>query len=235
LDKKLFFLLLGFLIMVGTVTAGDDERELVYELSPLPKIHLIKGDITKLSVKVDAIVNAAKPSLLGGGGVDGAIHKAAGPELRAYCEKEIMDVESGVRCPVGSALITPAFKIACANKIIHTVGPHGNDKNREKLLASAYCSSFVLASIHKLKSIAFPAISTGIYGYPSDDAADIVIRWLYIYFESSLGRNSILKDIYFVLDDKNFYEYKKQLDIKNEWFKGVHWIKDICKKVGLRT
>ncbi len=217
MDKKLFFLLFGFLIMVGTVTAGDDESELVYELSPLPKIHLIKGDITKLPVKVDAIVNAAKQSLLGGGGVDGAIHKAAGPELRAYCEKEIKEVKPDVRCPVGEVRITPVFGISCANKIIHTVGPREDDKDREKLLEDVYRSCLSLAVISKLESVAFPAISTGIYGYPLEEAVGIVVKLLCLFFES-IDDSGSLKDIYFVLfDDRTFDEYKNQFD--QEFFK----------------
>ena len=132
------------------------------------RIEIVEGDITKLYV--DAIVNAANKTLLGGGGVDGAIHRAAGPELRAACE-----VLAG--CDTGEAKITPGFRLT-ARYVIHTVGPvwHGGNSGENDLLVSCYRNSLALARGAKLHSIAFPAISTGVYGYPIDLAAPLAIH-----------------------------------------------------------
>ena len=137
-------------------------------------IDVIEADIT--AMEVDAIVNAANERLLGGGGVDGAIHRAAGRELLDAC-RAIPEVRPGVRCPTGESRITPGFNLP-ARFVIHTVGPvwHGGRSGEPDLLASCYRSALALAREHGVRSIAFPAISCGIYGYPLDDAATIAVR-----------------------------------------------------------
>lgn len=137
-------------------------------------IEIVDGSITQLPV--EAIVNAANATLAGGGGVDGAIHAAAGPELKAAC-LAFPQLRPGVRCEVGSAKVTPGFKLA-AKYVIHTVGPvwWGGESGEAELLASCYRS--VLAEVDRLgvTSVAFPAIGTGAFGYPADEAAKIAVR-----------------------------------------------------------
>ncbi|MHB8580251.1 MAG: O-acetyl-ADP-ribose deacetylase [Ignavibacteriaceae bacterium] len=158
------------------------------------KLEVFRGDITKLNV--DAIVNAANSSLLGGGGVDGAIHNAAGPELLEYCRKL-----NG--CPTGEAKITPGFKLP-AKYVIHTVGPiwHGGIQNEPKLLASCYKNSLNLAIENGIRTIAFPAISTGIYGYPLNDATKIAVNVTLEFLEN----NSLIEKVIFVCFDERTYE-----------------------------
>lgn len=134
-------------------------------------IRLEQGDIT--GAEVDAIVNAANPVMLGGGGVDGAIHRAAGPALREACER--VEAVDGIRCPTGEARITSAGNLK-ARYVIHTVGPvYASEQFPEKLLASAYANSLDLALDYQCLSVAFPAISCGIFGYPLAEAAEIAI------------------------------------------------------------
>jgi O-acetyl-ADP-ribose deacetylase len=137
---------------------------------------LIETDITLLAV--EAIVNAANESLLGGGGVDGAIHRAAGPALLAAC-RALPEVTPGVRCPTGEARITDGFALP-ARFVIHTVGPvwHGGGRNEPGQLAACYRNVLKLAGAQGVASIAFPAISAGVYGYPAEAAARIAVDTL---------------------------------------------------------
>jgi len=151
-------------------------------------VELIQGDI--VGQDVDAIVNAANSSLAGGGGVDGAIHRAAGPELLAECRRL-------GRCPTGEARITKGYRLP-ARHVIHAVGPiYQRHEQDAELLASAYHNSLELAAQHGVKTIAFPAISTGIYGYPLDQAAPIALQTAKQYLE----QHSEIELVRFVLWD----------------------------------
>lgn len=170
-------------------------------------IELLQGDITK--IQVDAIVNAANTSLLGGGGVDGAIHRAGGPEILEDCKK-IRSKQGG--CAVGEAVITTAGKLP-AQYVIHTVGPVWNQgKSREEeLLASAYRNSLQLAVEHQVRSIAFPNISTGIYRFPKQQAAEIAIATVRAFLSANSG---IEKVVFVCFDAENWGIYKKLLAIE---------------------
>ncbi len=139
-------------------------------------IEIVQADITTL--RVDGIVNAANESLRGGGGVDGAIHRAAGPRLLEAC-RALAEVRPGVRCPTGEARITPGFELP-ARHVIHTVGPvwHGGDRGEPELLSTCHRNTLALAREHDIDSLAFPAISCGVYGYPRDAAAVIALTVL---------------------------------------------------------
>ncbi|MDA9004136.1 O-acetyl-ADP-ribose deacetylase [bacterium] len=158
-------------------------------------IHLKTGDITKATV--DAIVNAANPKMLGGGGVDGAIHAAAGPSLLEACRR--VNAVNGIRCPFGDARLTPAGHLA-ARWVIHAVGPiyHRSDEPAS-LLASAYDQSLTLAVEYECRSVAFPAISCGAYGYPAHEAAQIAI-------DSALNPRFSSLDIYFYLYSQPLFD-----------------------------
>ncbi len=165
------------------------------------RIEVSRGDITQ--IKADAIVNAANPSLLGGSGVDGAIHRAAGPELLEYNKKL-----GG--CSTGEAKIAPGFNLP-AKFIIHTVGPvwRGGKNNEDELLANCYRNTLRLAVENKITSIAYPAISTGVYGFPPERAAKIAINEV----KNFLTQNKTLKKVIFVCFDKpNFDIYSKLVD-----------------------
>src|ERR1700759_5139499 len=140
------------------------------------RIEVIKGDITK--IEADAIVNAANSSLMGGGGVDGAIHRAGGPAILEDCRK-IVARQGG--CATGEAVITTGGRLP-AKHVIHTVGPVWNaGKDKSDLLANCYLNSLKLATQHQLKTIAFPSVSTGIYHYPKKDAAQIAVNTVQQY------------------------------------------------------
>ena len=152
-------------------------------------LKVIQADITTLPL--DAIVNAANSSLLGGGGVDGAIHRAAGPELLAYCR-----TLNG--CPTGEAKISPGFKLP-AQYVIHTVGPvwHGGGQGEPELLASCYRNSIQLTVDTDITSIAFPAISTGDYGYPIEQATEIAIASVIDSVKQAAQSGSVIKEVVF--------------------------------------
>jgi len=147
------------------------------------RLELIVGDITALAV--DAIVNAANERMLGGGGVDGAIHRAAGPGLRRECAAH-PEVRPGSRCPTGEARLTGGHRLP-ARHVIHTVGPvyRGGFSSEAQLLASCYANSLRLAREHALASIAFPCISTGVYGYPKADAAQVAVQTVLTWAQSN--------------------------------------------------
>ena len=171
------------------------------------KLELIRADITRM--EIDAIVNAANSSLSGGGGVDGAIHRAAGPELLEECmriARERRNIPGGP-CPAGDAVITGAGRLPC-KKVIHTVGPiwRGGSSGEPGLLASCYRKSLLLAEEAGLKSVAFPNISTGIYGYPKDKAVLVALEAV----RETLAETPGIERVVFVcFDEENFNLYQR--------------------------
>lgn len=167
-------------------------------------IQLIQGDITTLDIQ--AIVNAANTSLLGGGGVDGAIHRKGGPAILEEC-KAIRAKQGG--CPTGEAVITTAGNLP-SKYVIHTVGPiwNGGQDNEEELLRNCYKNSLALAAKHGITEVAFPNISTGVYGFPKRKAAEIAIATV----EEYLSENPSFKKVFFTcFDEENFLIYKELL------------------------
>ena len=168
------------------------------------QIELVQGDIT--TVEVDAIVNAANSSLMGGGGVDGAIHRKGGKVILEECIK-IREKLGG--CPTGEAVITTGGNLP-ANVVIHTVGPvwRGGDSQEESLLKNAYLNSMILAEKYKYKSIAFPNISTGVYGFPKDNAAKIAVDSIIEFLTKFKYPEKV---VFVCFDNKNYYIYKNLL------------------------
>jgi O-acetyl-ADP-ribose deacetylase (regulator of RNase III) len=171
-----------------------------------PRFQLLRGDITKIAA--DAIVNAANSSLLGGGGVDGAIHRAGGPAILEECQA-IRARQGG--CKTGEAVITTGGRLP-ARYVIHAVGPvwNGGLNGERELLAAAYRNSLRLAVEHGLSTVAFPNISTGIYGFPKEKAAEIAVATVTEF----LGEHSELKQVLFVcFDQENYQLYAGLLNI----------------------
>ncbi len=168
------------------------------------KISLKIGDITKLAV--DVIVNAANTSLMGGGGVDGAIHKAGGSTILAECKEIIKTIGS---CKTGEAVITNAGNLPC-KKVIHTVGPiwHGGTQNESALLASCYQNSLALALKYNLSTIAFPNISTGIYHFPKKEAAHFAINAVSHFLNT---HPEAIKEVVFICFDEENLNYYNQV------------------------
>lgn len=168
------------------------------------KIALIRGDITRQ--KVDAIVNAANSSLMGGGGVDGAIHRAGGAAILEECKKIIAKQGS---CPTGEAVITSSGNLP-AKFVIHTVGPvwNGGNRNEAEKLANCYRNSLTLAMKNNIRTIAFPNISTGVYGYPKKQAAEIALHTVEEFVRNN---SSILKVCFICFDEENFQLYQELL------------------------
>ncbi len=166
-------------------------------------IKAVKGDITKIT-DMQAIVNAANESLLGGGGVDGAIHRAAGPGLLEECRRLH-------GCPTGEAKLTKGYDLPC-EYVIHTVGPvwHGGSRKEPELLASCYFNSLKTAADNGIRRLAFPSISTGVYRYPVDQAAKVAVETVKRFLEDFPDRIDVVEWVLF--DDRTFAAYKGEID-----------------------
>jgi O-acetyl-ADP-ribose deacetylase (regulator of RNase III) len=170
----------------------------------MKRVEVIQGDITKM--EVDAIVNAANSTLMGGGGVDGAIHRAGGPKILEEC-MIIRNKQGG--CATGEAVLTGGGNLK-ARYVIHTVGPvwAGGNKNEEQLLSNAYRNSLQLAVDHAIRSVAFPNISTGVYGFPKDRAARIALQSVNDFLQSDASVNRV---IFCCFDEENYKIYSTLL------------------------
>ena len=168
------------------------------------EVHAVQGDITK-DHGVEAIVNAANTSLLGGGGVDGAIHRAAGPELLAECR-----TLNG--CETGDAKLTKAYRLPC-RYVIHTPGPRwkGGDHDERELLASCYYSSLLLCKEHGIRSVAFPSISTGVYHFPLKEAAEIAV-WTSRQFVNQFPE-ALDRILWVLFDERTFVFYQHEIEL----------------------
>lgn len=195
---------LGVMAEVKKWSEVRTAAELTKSSNPLAKLIAIdKGDITKL--EIDAIVNAANSSLLGGGGVDGAIHRAAGRRLYDECRNL-----NG--CKVGEAKITGAYDMKHVKHVIHTVGPQVHrevSEEQRNLLKSCYIESLNIATANSLRTIAFPHISTGAYGYPSDDACNVAVSSVLAWLEAN--ENKIDRIIFVSFSNKDYDIYEKYL------------------------
>jgi O-acetyl-ADP-ribose deacetylase (regulator of RNase III) len=171
-------------------------------------LELVRGDITQQDT--DAIVNAANPSLMGGGGVDGAIHRAGGPAILEEC-KQIVRTLPGGRLPPGRAVITTGGKLP-SRYVIHTVGPvwRGGGEGEDEVLASAYRSSLALAKEKGLRSVAFPSISTGAYGFPVDRAARVALRTVLEFLRENPGTFDVVRMVLWSAAD--FETYRRALE-----------------------
>lgn len=198
-------------VRVSTM-AANGEGAARFPLSDSSTLVLQMGDITKWFVdgSTDAIVNPANERMLGGGGADGAIHRAAGPDLLQACYS-VPEVRPGVRCPTGEARITPGCKLPVSH-VIHTVGPvYHPGNNPEAYLSSAYRKSLSMAKANNIQYVAFPAISCGVYGYPYDEAAEVALSTI------KESANDI-KEVHFVLFAEDIYNV--WLDKAKELLKG---------------
>ncbi|KZV16968.1 hypothetical protein F511_35431 [Dorcoceras hygrometricum] len=203
---------------------ADGSRTVEFPISESFVLKILLGDITEWSVdgSTDAIVNPANEGMLGGGGADGAIHRAAGPELFKACYA-LPEVSPGIRCPTGEARITRGFRLP-ASHVIYTVGPiYGIDKNPQATLRNAYRNSLRIAKENGIQYIAFTAISCGVYGYPYDEAATVAISTVKDFtkdIKESTGRSvskfwgyligntssSSIKEVHFVLYSDEIYD-----------------------------